>query len=196
MPDARATRRRSRPAPRPLGKARLEELALAYVARFATSAGKLEGYLARKLRERGFDDDGAGSGAEAVSALIARFVDRGWVDDAGWGRMKADGLLARGYGARRIEQALRDGGLADDLRERLSPEDAARRQAAADYARRRRFGPWGGEVPQDPVGRSKRREKQLAAMLRAGHDFAAAAKVIDAATSEEVVEWVAQADAE
>ena len=36
---------------RPLDKARLEELALAYVARFATSAARLESYLARKLRE-------------------------------------------------------------------------------------------------------------------------------------------------
>jgi regulatory protein len=36
--------------PKPLDPARLDELALTYVARFATSAAKLERYLKRKLR--------------------------------------------------------------------------------------------------------------------------------------------------
>ena len=43
---------RTRPNPRPLDAPRLEELALSYVARFATSAAKLDDYLRRKLRER------------------------------------------------------------------------------------------------------------------------------------------------
>lgn len=52
--------RRDRPKriPKPLDSVRLEELALAYVARFATSAAKLEDYLRRKLRERGWDGEG------------------------------------------------------------------------------------------------------------------------------------------
>ena len=44
-------------APKPLDAPRLEELALAYVARFATSAAKLETYLRRKLRERGWEGE-------------------------------------------------------------------------------------------------------------------------------------------
>lgn len=170
---------------KPLDPARLEELALAYVARFATSAGRLAAYCQRKLRERGWD----GEEPPDLDALLARFVAKGWVDDAGWGRMRADGLLARGYGARRIEQALKAGGLADDLRQRLRPAESAAWAAALGYARKRRFGPFGDAPPADPAARARRREKQLAAMLRAGHDFAAAARIVDAADAEEVAQW-------
>src|SRR5688500_2515206 len=105
--------RRERKPPRPLDPARLEELALSYVARFATSAGKLEAYLNRKLRERGWEGDGDPD----ASALIARFVAAGYVDDEAWARSKAGSLLRRGYGARRVSQALGAAGIAEDLRE-------------------------------------------------------------------------------
>ncbi len=39
--------------PSPLTATRLQDLALSYVARFATTRAKLEAYLVRKLRERG-----------------------------------------------------------------------------------------------------------------------------------------------
>ena len=45
--------KKARIAP-PLDEAGLNELALAYVARYATSRAKLLAYLARKLRERGW----------------------------------------------------------------------------------------------------------------------------------------------
>jgi regulatory protein len=57
--------RRKRP-PKPLDSARLEELALAYVARFSTTAAKLERYLRRKLRERGWE----GEGEPRLAALV------------------------------------------------------------------------------------------------------------------------------
>ena len=43
---------------RPIDGERLEQLALAYVARFAVSSAKLQGYLRRKLRERGWAGEG------------------------------------------------------------------------------------------------------------------------------------------
>lgn len=179
--------RRTRRPQKPLDSARIEELAVAYVARFATSAGKLEAYLKRKLRERGWD----GEIPPDPAALAARFAERGWVDDAGWGRMRSEGLLARGYGARRIEQALQEGGLAEDLRASLRPDEAAAREAVVALARRRRLGPFGTVPPgEDAAARSKRREKQLAALVRAGHEFALAARIVDAADTEEVARWL------
>src|SRR6476619_686098 len=95
---------RSRPPrqPRPLDPARLEELALSYVARVATSAGKLESYLIRKLRERGWD----GERPADPGAIAARFVDLGYLDDEAYARAKSGGLMRRGYGQRRVTQAL------------------------------------------------------------------------------------------
>ncbi|MEY4670243.1 MAG: hypothetical protein RLZZ415_122, partial [Pseudomonadota bacterium] len=80
--------RRERRPPRPLDRERLNELALAYLARFATSAAKLEAYLRRKLRERGWD----GEGEPPVAALVERCVAAGYVDDAAYARSKAGSL--------------------------------------------------------------------------------------------------------
>ena len=189
MDHGDATSRRKRRTARPLHTQRLEELALAYVARFATSAGRLKAYLARKLREQGWEGDTAPD----LEELVERFVAKGFVDDELYGRMKASGLLARGYGARRIEQDLRAAEIAEPLRQQLGPDEAARREAAFVYARRRRFGPFDGGRPPAGDEVHRQREKRLAAMVRAGHGFDAARHVLDAATIEELEEWVAEA---
>lgn len=172
----------------PLDQRRLEELALTYVARFATSSGKLTAYLARKLRERGWAED-AGPPPD-LAALAARYAEIGYLDDAAYARSKGEGLLRRGYGARRVDQALIGAGIGETLRAEVTPDEAARRSAVVALARRRRFGPFGpfGELANDPA----RRDKQLAAMLRAGHGFADARHVLDAPSAEALDEWMGE----
>lgn len=184
--DETHERRRRRP-PKPLDAALLEELALAYVARFATSAAKLEGYLARKLRERGWDDERPAEPA----AIAARFVELGYIDDEAFARARAGGLLRRGYGARRVEQALRGAGIDEELRMGARPGERARREAALTLARKRRFGPFGAETPD-----RERREKQIAAMIRAGHGFDEARALVDAKSAEQAERWAAAAEEE
>ena len=58
MADDRFRNRQTRRPAKPLDPARLEEMALAYVARFSTSAAKFERYLTRKLREKGWEGEG------------------------------------------------------------------------------------------------------------------------------------------
>ena len=171
-------------AVRPLDDARLEELALAYVARFATSARKLEHYLARKLRERGWQ----GEGPADVPALVARFAARGYIDDESFARMRSAGLLRRGYGPRRVREALDQAGIAENLRGSVLPGVAQQRQAAFTLARKRRFGPFGAEAP-DPA----RREKQIAAMMRAGHERGCAAAMVYAESVDAAERWVEEA---
>ena len=172
-------------APKPLDSARLEELALAYVARFSTSAAKLERYLRRKLRERGWE----GEGEPQVPGLVESYVQLGYVDDEAFARAKTGGLLRRGYGARRVRQALGEAGIAEDLREKVRPGEHAAREAILALARRRRFGPFGA----GPVDKALR-EKQIAAMLRAGHPLDSAREIVDAASIAEAERWVAEAD--
>lgn len=177
-------RNRPRRTPRPLDPARLEELALAYVARFATSAAKLRQYLVRKLRERGWEHPTPADPA----ALAERFVARGYIDDEVYARAKSGGLLRRGYGPRRVEQALGAAGIAEEIRDEVRAGDAEQRRAALALASRRRFGPW-GEKPEREA-----RQKQLAAMLRAGHGFDAARAVIDAPSIAAAEAWAAEAE--
>lgn len=192
MDDERATFGRARRRAKPLDSARLEELAVAYVARFATSAGKLRAYLQRKLRERGFE----GEEGPDLDALVSKFVDKGYVDDEAFGRAKADGLAARGYGARRVEQTLRAAGIGEDVRQALAPDEAKKRLAAQTMARKRGFGPYARPSDLGPEEARKLAEKRLAAMLRAGHDFEHARRAIEARSVEELDEWVAEAQDE
>ncbi|MCJ2187848.1 regulatory protein RecX [Novosphingobium beihaiensis] len=170
--------------PQPLNAQRLEELALAYVARFATTQAKLQGYLQRKLRERGWD----GEEPPPVEALVSRYADLGYVDDAAWARMKAGSLLRRGYGARRVGEALGQAGIEEDLRAENRPGEGGQRRAALVLARRRRFGPFGIEAPD-----RARKEKQIAAMLRAGHSLDIARRIVDASDPDEVQAWAESA---
>jgi regulatory protein len=183
MVTDRAPDRALRPArkpPRPIDAARLEAMALAYVARFATSRAKLEGYLARKLRERGWE----GECAPPVEAIAARFVAAGYIDDAGYARARSGSLLRRGYGERRVGQVLAAAGIDEETRGAVRASARDLRRAALALARKRRFGPFGRDVPDRAV-----REKQLAAMLRAGHRMDSARAAIDAATVEAAEAW-------
>ena len=96
-------------------------MALAYVARFSTSAAKFERYLVRKLREKGWD----GEGEPPVAATVARYVELGYVDDEGYARMKSGSLLRRGYGPRRVRQALGEAGIDEAIREDVRPGEGA-----------------------------------------------------------------------
>lgn len=198
--------RKARPAPRPIDQTGLHDLALSYVARFATTGAKLESYLARKLRERGTPDAGAGE-AEAgsnltidIPAIVSRMIDLGYVDDDAYARMRSRDLAARGFGARRIEQALWAAGVDEDTRADHAPDEAGRRRAAIQLAKKRRFGPFGqraGDAADgDLMEQRKAREKAVAAMLRAGHEFAHASFILDAPDIAEIEEWLAEAECE
>jgi regulatory protein len=154
---------RTRRALPPLDEAHLDELALRYVGRFATTRAKLRDYLNRKLRERGWE----GAAAPDLAALAERLSELGYVDDAAFAAGKSRSLTARGYGARRLSDALRAAGVAAEDGE--AARALARAQAvtaALRFAERRRIGPYAAQVPD-----LREREKAIAAMVRAGHSF-------------------------
>lgn len=154
----------------------LEQIALRYVERFATTEGKLVEYLARKLRERGW----AGEDAPDPRGLAVRMVELRYIDDRAYAEMKAASLARRGLGARRVRQALQAARVGPEDHEAIAGQVAeAARDAALAFARRRRIGPFGdGEADR------ALREKQFAAMLRAGHDMALARQIVSAAPGE------------
>jgi regulatory protein len=182
---------RERKAPRPLTAIKLEEMALAYVARFATSAGKLEAYLARKLQERGWD--GEGDGRTAIAAVIARFADLGYVDDAGFARMRSTSLLRRGYGARRIAQDLNAAGIGEAIRSDCTPDEGAARRAVLALARRKGLGPFTRGLGEGERLDPALREKQMASLLRAGHAMGVARALLAQTSAQEAEEWAAEA---
>jgi len=162
---------KTRRAPPPLDEAKLNELALTYVGRFATTRSKLRFYLARKIRERGWN----GEREADLEALADRFASQGYVNDTAYALSKAQGLAARGYGKRRLVEKLRIAGVEEGDSE--AARDHADREtvaAALRFAERRKLGPFAGVVEPDP----RKREKALAAMVRAGHGFALAREIV------------------
>jgi regulatory protein len=158
-----------RPRP-PLTPASLNELALTYVGRFATSRAKLARYLHTKLRERGWD----GAEEPPVETIVERCARNGYVDDAAFALSKARSLTGRGYGTGRVRQSLRAAGITDDdarPARKLADEDAV--EAALRLARRKRIGPFSTKAMDRPA-----REKALAAMVRAGHSFGLARAIV------------------
>ena len=187
--------RREKRAKPPLTEAKLRDLALHYAARFASTGARIEGYLVRKIRERGLAEDADGRTVEVdVPALVARLVELGYVDDDAYARMRARDLGARGYGARRVEETLRHAGVGERLRRRHAPGEAAGRRAAALMAQKKRLGPFGaGGEGLDPLFAHKAHEKAVAAMLRAGHQYDHVKMVLAARGIAEVEEWIAEA---
>lgn len=170
----------------PLNDAKLRDLALSYVARYATSSAKLERYLSRKLRELGWAE---GAAPPDIPSLVTRYVELGYIDDEGFARAKSGSLLRRGYGIRRVNEALGQDGIATTIREEVVPGEAEQRLAVLTLARKRRFGPFGAQ----PLERDKR-EKQIAAMLRAGHSLDFAREMVDAQSKEAAEQWAQELD--
>jgi regulatory protein len=164
----------------PLNREKLNELALAYAGRFATTRAKLRSYLKRKVCERGWDDSAP---APDIDGIAERFAALGYVDDAAYALSKSRSLTGRGYGLRRVEQSLRTAGV--DEADGTAARDLARTdsvESALRFAERRRLGPFANQV-----GDRKSRERALAAMIRAGHGFGLSRAILDLPPGTEIV---------
>lgn len=154
----------------PLDPASLRAAAIRYVERYQTSRARLLRYLARKLRERGWADDAAAD----PEALADDMVRLGYIDDAAFAASRVRSLTHRGLGERRLQMALAESGIAEDLRAAaLADHDPL--QSALEFARRKRLGPFGAAIT-DP----RLRQRQLAAFARAGHPHAIARRILAA----------------
>jgi len=177
------TRPPTRKVKPPLDADALEQAALSYAGRYATSRARLAAYLGRKLRERGW----IGEDEPPVARLVERMAALGYVDDRAFAAARAAALSRRGYGARRIGAALRGAGIGEeDGAEAREIAAAAAWEAALRFAERRRIGPF-AEAEVDRAAR----EKAFAAMLRAGHPMHIARRLVSARPGQ-----VPQADAD
>ena len=164
-----------RPRP-PLDIDSLQQLALFYVGRYATTRARLRRYLERKLNERGWN----GPATPAVDDIVERMTELKYVDDEAFAVTRTASLLRRGYGVRRVRQTLRAVGIVeDDSEAALKVAEAEALEAAFRFARRRKLGPFS----QEPENRLMQR-KAFAAILRAGHAPDIARKVLNASASE------------
>ena len=153
--------RRPTASPKPLDAGALERLALRYVERYATTRARLRQYLARKLRERGWE----GEEAPPIDSLAERLAELRYVDDRVFAESKAASMGRRGLGARRVAEALRHAGVeAEDVDAAAATSPSEAVEIALQFAKRRRIGPFSTTAAEQELMR-----KQVGAMVRAGH---------------------------
>ncbi len=168
-----------RKQPRKASPRSLENAALDYLKRYASTVSQLRGVLVRRI-DRSLRIHG-GDRTEAlgwVDALIEKLIRNGLIDDQAYARMKAQSLRSSGRSARMIAQNLRLKGVPEDVvaqhlaeaTAEISEEDAAR-----TWARKKRLGPF---RPTEEA-RRENRQRDLASLARAGFSFGTAKKVID-----------------
>ncbi|MEL7527590.1 MAG: RecX family transcriptional regulator [Pseudomonadota bacterium] len=164
--------------PRPPTIERLTRSAVHYLERYSSSQENLRKVLERRVlkacRHHGLDPaDFAGM----IDAVVQKCTGSGLVDDRTYAETKTASLRRRGGSRRKIEAQLAHKGVdRDTIQAALDSGNVSEDEAAAVYARRRRLGPF-----RNAADRQARRERDLAAMCRAGFSFDVALRVVDAA---------------
>jgi regulatory protein len=177
---AESRKARARKPPRPLTAASLENAAVYYLSRFASSSGNLKRVLMRKVARaaRDGEEGQAEAGAQMVGALIARYLEKGLLNDSAYAAQAASSLARRGVSRFSIAGKLAQKGVDKELvTETIAALDeeggASELAAACALARRRRLGPY-----RAPEKRAEFRDKDLASLARAGFRLDLARRVL------------------
>lgn len=180
-----SNRREARPEP-PVTAAWLERVTTHYLDRYGASSEMLRRVLVRRIERRCRSrDEDPGAHAGLIEETVARAQRAGLVDDARFAAARLRGLRRRGTSTRQAQARLAAKGidaatiaatLADEREDAAGSEEGeadTEATAARAYARRRRLGPY-----RRPGTREVNRERDLAAMARAGFSYAIARTVI------------------
>ena len=177
----------SRPPRQPpaISDAVLEKSALFYLERFAASSAQLRRVLLRRVKRAemlGTDKPVADGARRHIETLIARFLASGLLDDRRFAEARAASLQRRGASRRRIRERLASKGVDREIVDaalETVDEPTGELAAACALVRRRRLGPY------RPAGtRAAHRQKDLAALARAGFSLDMARKVLAAGNPE------------
>jgi regulatory protein len=164
-----------RKPPRKVTAAYLQRAAMSYLERYASSAENLRRVLRRKVdkrcRLRGEDP---AEFHEMIDEVVAKSLRIGLIDDTRYAEARVATLRRRGSSARAIQAKLSAKGVdRGTIAAVLEGEEGDEEQAARAFARRRKLGPF------RPGERAPYRDKDLAAMARAGFRFDMARRVIE-----------------
>jgi len=146
--------------PPAIDESALERSALSYLERFAASSGQLRRVLLRRIKRAemlGIDRAEADAARPHIETLIARLLASGILDDRRFAEAQAQSLRRRGNSGRGIRQRLAAKGL-----ERGFVEEAL------------------GAIDTDAGTRREFRQKDLAALARAGFSLDVARRVLAA----------------
>ncbi len=184
MTEQTQPKRRGQRKPRKVTQDSLRNAALHYLERYASSAANLRAVLHRRVRRAArFHDTDEAAAEEWIDSLVADFEATGLLNDATYAEGRIRSMHRQGRSVRTMRQALMqkgvnaaviDAGLAQLSEDAPAPD----RVAAIRLARKRRLGPF------RPTDRDANRERDLAALARAGFDYETARDIVNATDSD------------
>ena len=176
-----------RHVPRKMTPTRLENIALHYLDRYATSAENLRRVLTRRVQKAAYHHEtDLEECAGWIDALIVRYLQCDLLDDHAYARAQAASQNRRGKSLRAIRAMLNTKGvpapIIDEAVEGLTEDHSnPDLDAAIAYARRRRIGPYRTRETDE-----KGQQKELAAFARAGFSYGIARLIVAADTVEDI----------
>lgn len=165
--------------PKPITRDYLFRAAVHYLERYASSSGNLRRVLERKIlrraRERGEDP---ADFVPLVGETIVQLTELKLLDDQVFAQAKVASLRRRGTSRGHVFAKLAQKGVErETAAAAMAGDETEEADAALAYARRRRLGPF------RIVGRAEKRDRDVAAMMRAGFSYTLAAKIVDSDTA-------------
>lgn len=182
-PNAKAPARK---APRKMTQKRLENIAIYYLQRYASSAENLRRVLLRRtdkaLHVHGGDREEV---QRWIDDIIKRMIRSDVLNDARYALGRATALRRLGRAPAKIRAQLAAKGVSRSIIDDVLAETAvtdtgedAALEAALAYARRRRLGPF-SEKPDTHDEIRAQNKKHLAALARAGFTYDVARRVME-----------------
>ncbi|AMJ63520.1 hypothetical protein AXW83_07460 [Bosea sp. PAMC 26642] len=158
----------------------LQRAAMHYLERYAAPSAQLRRVLQRKVLVSCRHHGAEPSAFDAMlDEVVAKCVSSGLVDDRRFAEARAATLRRKGQSARAVAARLSAKGVDRDLVAQHSTATEEQELAAARIAaKRKRLGPW------SRGDRAASRQKDLAALARAGFAMQIARTVIDGAGDE------------
>lgn len=167
----------------------LREATTAYLGRYMPSVFQLKQVLWRKI-DKNIRMRGAGNRADYAEMIQAELEYRkqtGALDDLRFAEAWVESLHKKGKSRLQIKVKLQQKGIESAIIQQsleMLEDDVLdyALEAAIQYARKRRFGPFQMDVQK----RENRRQKDIAAMMRAGHAYDSIRKIMACQTLDEI----------
>ena len=172
------TEKTKKSPPKPPTKARLRNIALYYLERFESSESNLRTVLRRRIDKYAFFDKAyrPEQAYQWADEIIEECLKKNFVNDSRFAEFKIENYLNAGKSKRYIEQKLKQKGVEDKVIEDIfATTDYSEYDTALNFARKKKIACF----RTDEESRSANRQKDLAALVRAGFDYDVAKEVLD-----------------
>lgn len=163
--------------PKKITPQRLKNIALYYLKRFDSSVDNLRQVLCRRVSEYAYyhPEWKKEEAFEWIESLLADFERYGYLDDARYSELKVKNYQAAGKSARYIIGKLKQKGIREsDVATILQEQGYDPYEQALHFARKKKIGPFRAEDK-----RSAYKQKDMAALLRAGFDYDTVLMILD-----------------